>query len=129
MIGCTNCNASLDAAVRRRLPQQYEVALPTLSELCDILLLQTRKQNTLTREEAEAVVAHMRPGRSGSDIAELVRAAHALRLRKALECRRLQHRLAQPQTTAVDLAMCVGKVRPPDLYAVLKSKGWHREAL
>ena len=126
VIGCTNCASMLDPAVRRRLPQQYRIDLPTREELGDILALRVRREASLTREAIDGIVAHMVDGLTGSDIVELVRAAWALRLRQGAE--KMRTRLTRRNATASDLKRWVGRIQPEHFEAVLKDKDWYREA-
>lgn len=74
-IACTNCVASLDAALLRRLPRRFEVGLPSLDERADIL-----RKRGLSKPLAR-LAASRTEGKSGSDLAELVRRANGFRLR------------------------------------------------
>ena len=126
VIGCTNCAASLDPAVSRRLPQQYKIELPTPAELGDIMALHLKDEESLTQADIGQVIAHMQPGRSGSDVAELVRAACAQQLRQAMTSKSFGCHLARPDATAADLRRLVGRVRKRHFYTVLKAKGWYQ---
>lgn len=127
VIGCTNCASSLDPAVKRRFPQQYKIELPTRAELGDILALHMRGDNSLSSSAINDVVNRMTDGRSGSDMAELVRAAWAVQLRQAVDSDTVQAKLADRSATATDLQRLVGCIKRRHFYTVLKDKGWYRD--
>ena len=126
VIGCTNCASKLDAAVARRLPQQYKIDLPSEEELVDIMALRLGDKSTLTRSDLEKVVEHMTRGRSGSDVVEIVRSAWIMQLKQAMSSETLQKRLVnEPKATPEDLEHWVGALKPKHFYDVLKEKGWY----
>jgi SpoVK/Ycf46/Vps4 family AAA+-type ATPase len=79
VVGCTNTTASLDAAVRRRLPRVYTIALPNLDERKEILRVHVRSEKV--GEETLAWLAEQSEGLSGSDLQAVYRAAAARRIR------------------------------------------------
>ena len=127
VIGCTNCATSLDPAVKRRFPQQYKIELPTRAELSDILTLHMQRENSLSTQAIADVLNHTRDGRSGSDMAELVRAAWAVQLRQAIGRENVRTQIANKTTTANDLQRLVGCIKRRHFYTVLKDKGWYRD--
>ena len=127
VIGCTNCASSLDPAVHRRFPQQYKIDLPTRTELGDILALHTRAGKSLSASGINDVINHMGEGRSGSDIAELVRAACAVQLQQALASDAVKTKLLDGSATPDDLQRLVGSMKRRHLYVALKDKGWYRD--
>lgn len=127
VIGCTNCAASLDPAVGRRLPQKYKIELPTRGELSDILALRMRGQESFSKKEIDNIVAHMVDGLSGSDIVELVRATWVYRLNQSAN--KIQRELNIKSSTAADLKTWVGQVKPRHFIDVLKTKNWYRQPI
>lgn len=127
VIGCTNCASKLDPAVARRLPQQYRVDLPSRAELADIMSLRLGPSSPLSRREIETIVLHMADGRSGSDAAEIVRAAWVAQLKQAMGSESLQKRLANdPKASPEDLEQWVGTLKSKHFYDVLREKGWYQ---
>ena len=124
VIGCTNCADKLDPAIRRRLPKQYHIQLPTRRELADILELNL-KDSSLDRSELESLVARMKDGCSGSDIADVVRTAWALRMMQHTSSAKFLERLEHLDTTAEDVERIVGALKYEHLVDALRSKGVH----
>lgn len=125
VMGCTNCASKLDQAVSRRLPQQYQVNLPTKSELIDIFVLNLKDAH-MNRNEIEEVVDCMVEGCSGSDVVEIVRAAWALQLQQAVTTDTFQKRIQDDKATAEDLKQWVGAVKQRHVMDVLSKKRWLR---
>lgn len=78
IIGTTNNLTYLDAALKRRLPKHYEVALPSESERYDILKLKTSQESV--PDQILKWVASIAENASGSDLSDIVRQAASFRL-------------------------------------------------
>lgn len=83
VIACTNAADRLDPAVRRRLPKLFEVGLPSRPERRQILALLTRDERRLRASTLDAL-ADDTEGWSGSDLADLFRAAASHRSRRLM---------------------------------------------
>ena len=118
VIGCTNCVSKLDPAIKRRLPRQYRIDLPTRDEMVDIFALNL-KDADITRSEIRAIVDSMKPGMSGSDIANVIRSAWTIQLMHHTKSRAFLSRLEQSSTTAEDIYRTVGKVKAQHVIAAL----------
>ena len=82
VIGCTNTYTNLDPAIRRRLPCAYEIGYPNVDELQEILKLTLHKNShTLSYIDMGTIAKKLKTTCSGSDVAEAVRRASALRMK------------------------------------------------
>lgn len=123
VIGCTNCIEKLDPAVRRRLPQQYKIGLPTHPELIDIFSIKL-KGTDVSRADVENIVDAMRPGCcSGSDVADVVKAAWSAQMKSVVQASGFETRL-EAATTAEDVSAWVGKLTPLHVTKALQARGW-----
>lgn len=121
VIGCTNCPDKLDPAVRRRLPKQFCIGLPTMDELVDIMLLNL-KNTTLNRDDIRGIVRRIKPGCTGSDVADVVRTAHTFHMMQYTRSSSFLQRLHEQNTTAEDIERVVGSIQPRHLIDALRSK-------
>lgn len=128
VIGCTNNQKSLDPAVSRRLPAQFEVELPSQQEIVRIFQLQLRHDDaTVDERELTKLVNQMGPGRSGSDVVEIIRTAWASRLRNVVDSETFQRRVHEDGSTPEDLRRWVGNLRAHNIIEAIKDKGWYRQ--
>lgn len=81
VIGTTNNISSLDAAIKRRLPKIYQVALPTYVERVDILKLKVSEEVDFDDLLIEWL-AKITPGFSGSDLSDLIHQSCSIRLKE-----------------------------------------------
>lgn len=122
VIGCTNCAKNLDPAIRRRLPKHICVDLPTQSELEDIFALNLL-DTSITRQEICELVKSMRPGCSGCEVKEIVRAAWNLQMTVFARTPRLLARL-EDGIDAQELRRSIGQIKHNHLLEVLIARGW-----
>ena len=121
VIGCTNCADKLDPAIQRRLPKKYRINLPTNDEIVDIFLLNLQ-ETKLSRIELTHIVDLIKPGCSGSDIADIVRTAWTIQMLHHTESNQFMSRLQDESTTAHDVHRMVGTITTKHLVEALKSK-------
>ena len=122
VIGCTNCANNLDPAISRRLPKQIRVDLPTQTELEEIFVLNLL-DTSVTRHEVHGLVQTMRPGCSGSEVKEIVRAAWNLQMKALARSDRLLARL-EDGIDAQELRRLIGQIKYGHLAEVLIARGW-----
>ena len=123
VIGCTNSVERLDPAIKRRLSKQYKVDLPTNDEIVDIFMLNL-KNTSIQKGEVAALVAHMRPGCSGSDIANIVRNAWSLQMLQYTSSSKFIARLEQdPNATAQDIQEFMGCIKARHLVQAMEKSG------
>ena len=122
VIGCTNCATNLDPAIRRRLPKQIKVGLPTSDELIEIFALNL-SDTSISRTEIRALVEAMRPGCSGSEVKEIVRAAWNAQMKMLARSPQVLSRLDEG-IDAKELHRLVGHVRYNHLMHALLARGW-----
>ena len=84
VIACSNVPGALDPALRRRLPDVYDVPLPNEQERFDILKRLVRGERCAPSRSLLRRVAAACETCSGSDLAARLRAANARRTRRAL---------------------------------------------
>lgn len=118
VIGCTNCVDKLDPAIKRRLPRQFRINLPTRDEMVDIFALNLKNAN-ISHTEICDIVDSVKPGMSGSDIASVVQSAWTLQLMQYTKNRSFLNRLEQPDTTAEDVYETIGRVNAEHIKAAL----------
>lgn len=80
VIACTNCPASLDPALRRRLPCEIHISKPNEKERLDILRVIVRDEAKPPKDMER--LAKETDGMTGSDLSSLYTDASALRLAK-----------------------------------------------
>ena len=78
VIGCTNNPHTLDSALKRRLPRQYKIDLPTINERFDILNIITSADN-IPKHDLKSI-SMITPGFSGSDLMNCFKKAGSIRL-------------------------------------------------
>ena len=122
VIGCTNCPDKLDPAVRRRLPKQFCIGLPTADELADIMALNLTN-TTLSKCDINHIVSKIKTGCTGSDAADVVRTAHTLHMMQYTSSSTFLQRLQEQSTTAEDIERVVGTIQSRHLIEALRSKG------
>jgi len=81
VMACTNAAASLDPAVRRRLPRVYTVGLPSAEERAHILAIHAKGEKAIGAETAEWLAGETE-GLSGSDLLSLYNLAASARMRE-----------------------------------------------
>lgn len=84
VVACTNCSASLDPALRRRLPKTFRVGLPSEEERESILLALVKEEPFPPSREVVQEVASETEGWTGSDLKDVYKRAASLRYREAL---------------------------------------------
>lgn len=117
VIAATNSSKSLDAAVRRRLPRVYNIALPNLKDRKQILALHARAEKV--PEDTLDHLAAETEGFSGSDLMELYRAAASVRIQR--EC-------ARPEFHVRAAAACAHPHTLPEFAKTIRRLGddeWH----
>ena len=108
VIGCTNCLAQLDSAVKRRLPCQLYVGHPTHEELVDIFKKHT--YDDVKSEDLSRCVRTMRDHVSGSDVAHIVKTAWHIRMQDLMAEARFKEFLADPKSTGAEMQVLAGKI-------------------
>lgn len=121
VIGCTNCESKLDPAVRRRLPRQYKVDLPSPIEIVQILKLHL-SETSISAGDLRGVVRQLRSGCSGSDVADIVQTAWSMRMVKLTRGEHFLRRL-EANATATEVAKAVDALTVQDLLDAMKRKG------
>lgn len=121
VIACTNCKSLLDPAVLRRLPQQFEVALPDADEVTDILRVHLQNSG-LSENAIQLFSASLRKGVSGSDICELVRFAWSIGRRQLLTSAAFLKQLESGSVDASAIRKTTGKMRLAHLLEAAKSR-------
>ena len=119
VLGCTNCVDALDPAVRRRLPRQFELGLPTRDEAVEILRLHLGSAR-VGESEVRDIVDSVRP-LSGCDLAGIVRTARAMRLTEAARSPAFKERLQREGTTAAEMHALLGDVQASDLRGAVRA--------
>ncbi len=122
VIGCTNCENKLDPAVRRRLPRQYKIDLPSEDEILEIFKLHLKKTSSITSDDLRSIVASMKPGCSGSDISDIVQTAWSLQMIKLTQSPSFQQKLVDNTTTAKDIENTVNALEVKDIVCALQKK-------
>lgn len=102
IIGTTNNITYLDPAIKRRLPKVYKMQLPTKEERRSILILKLAEEQV--SDDILDRVATNSETMSGSDLAELVRRASALRLQD--QCKDAHFK------SQLEFATCIKDVYP-----------------
>ena len=121
VIACTNNIDMLDPAVRRRLPQVYRIDAPDEAELFDILKLYLR-DTKIRDQDLRELAGGLRPGCTGSDIAELVRSAWAERRRSVLTSKRVQKMLKQGTVDKEKMAKLIGQLQYQNLQSAAAAR-------
>lgn len=83
VIACTNSVESLDPALKRRLPNQYKVELPTVTERTQILSIITKDEQMSTNDICQ--ISTWTNGYSGSDLEALYQKVSNIRLQNDFE--------------------------------------------
>ena len=122
VIGCTNCAEKLDPAVKRRLPQQYKVDLPSEDEMADIFALNL-KDSLISRSQLEQIAKRVAPGVSGSDIHDVVQTAWSIHLSSAFKTPGFSARLEDENTTAEDIQRVIGTLSESHILSALEKTG------
>lgn len=99
VMGTTNSISSLDAALKRRLPKVYEIALPTTSERIDILKLKLIDESDIDDHLLEWV-GKMTIGFSGSDLHELISQVCTVRFRQQCSKKNFKDMLPEMKSIA-----------------------------
>lgn len=84
LIACTNNEAALDPAMRRRLPTVFSMPLPDAEDRLDILRRITADEPVPVEDTTLRLLAASTEGMSGSGLRDALDAARALRLRRLL---------------------------------------------
>lgn len=127
VIGCTNCASKLDPAVKRRLPQQYRIDLPTQNEMVDIFALHL-KDSDVSHSEIGRIVDMIRPGMSGSDISNIIRSAWTMRLMHHTRSSEFTAHLETSFTTAEEVYRKIGNIQVQHVIDALRAHEWLDEA-
>ena len=83
VIACTNNIKSLDPALKRRLPNHYEIELPNVTERKNILSIITKNEQLSENDIYQ--IAHWTSGYSGSDLESLYQKVANNRFQKEFE--------------------------------------------
>ena len=101
VIGCTNTQASLDPAIRRRLPCAYEIGHPSTEELEEILRLHLASTpNDLGAASIRSIAQEVVPTCSGSDAVEAIRRASVSRVHALLKSTHFLSKLQHASSAA-----------------------------
>jgi SpoVK/Ycf46/Vps4 family AAA+-type ATPase len=122
VIACTNCEKSLDPAIRRRLPQKYKIDYPDRNELKSILKVHLIKSG-LKQEAIDAFAETIRDGATGSDIHELVKATWASQRKKMMMSEKFVKKLASGMMDAGTIARKTGRMRLKSLIQTASERG------
>lgn len=121
VIACTNNVDMLDPAVKRRLPQVYKMDAPNEEELFDILKLYLRGTN-MKSSDIQTFASTLQLGCTGSDVADLVRAAWAERRRKVVTSKKFKEMLQQDKVDKHKMTRLIGNLRIDDLFSAAQSR-------
>tara|TARA_B110000046_G_scaffold178868_1_gene207267 strand:- start:3237 stop:4265 length:1029 start_codon:yes stop_codon:yes gene_type:complete len=121
VVACTNCVASLDPAIKRRLPQQYKIDFPDGEDVLAILRVHL-KNSGLPFSAIETFAAVLRNGVTGSDIRELVKATWAVQRKKMMLSSRFVSKLKAGMVNAAAIEKSTGRMKLHNLVRVARQK-------
>lgn len=121
VIACTNCVASLDPAIKRRLPQQYKIDFPDHDDLTSILRVHLHRSG-LCAASIETFASTLRKGVTGSDIRELVKSTWALQRKKLMTSPQFLSKIKSGKLSAASIEKMTGKMKLRNLMQVAQEK-------
>ena len=99
----------------------YRIDAPDEAELFDILKLYLR-DTKIRDQDLRELAGGLRPGCTGSDIAELVRSAWAERRRSVLTSKRVQKMLKQGTVDKEKMAKLIGQLQYQNLQSAAAAR-------
>ena len=121
VIACTNCVSALDPAIKRRLPQQFEIGYPDPAELMEILRVHL-KDSGVDDDSLRMFASSLQGHISGSDVSELVKAAWAQSRRRLMESESFLEQLREGTINAAALEKAAGHMKLSTLLATARQK-------